>query len=83
MTQYNNQSTEYCADLGYVFYQSYESCFATRISNKALDIDKSLVFENHEFPVPSNYDEVLTTLYGDYMTLPDVEDRKIHMIEDL
>ena len=34
-----------------------------------------LSFEGYEFSVPSNYDELLTQMYGDYMTLPPVEKR--------
>lgn len=34
-------------------------------------------FEGMKFPVSAHYDELLTTLYGDYMTIPDEEDRKI------
>ncbi|MFR5941211.1 MAG: hypothetical protein ACLUIE_04255 [Parabacteroides merdae] len=35
-------------------------------------------FENIEFPAPCNPDSVLKILYGDYMTLPPVEERQIH-----
>lgn len=35
-----------------------------------------LRFEDSQFPVPSNYDVLLTHIYGDYMTLPPVEQRK-------
>lgn len=33
-------------------------------------------FENSVFPVSAQFDELLTTLYGDYMTLPSPEQRK-------
>ena len=32
-------------------------------------------FEGYRMPVPSGYDEILTTIYGDYMTPPPVEKR--------
>ncbi len=34
-------------------------------------------FENMKFPVSAHYDELLSTLYGDYMKLPSEEERKI------
>lgn len=33
-------------------------------------------FCGHTFPIPSNYDEVLTNLYGDYRQLPQIEHRR-------
>ena len=35
-------------------------------------------FEGHIFPSPSNYDEYLSNLYGNYMELPPVEKRQAH-----
>ena len=37
-----------------------------------------LTFEGRRYLVPSNYDDVLTNLYGDYMQLPPVEQRVTH-----
>ena len=34
-------------------------------------------FETGRFPVSAHYDELLTTLYGDYMRIPDEKDRKV------
>lgn len=41
-----------------------------------------LPFEDGTFPVSAHYDELLTTLYGDYMRIPTVEERqgKVHAI---
>jgi len=36
---------------------------------------QELVFEKYTFPAPANYDKHLTEMYGDYMTLPSVEER--------
>lgn len=37
----------------------------------------STMFEGREFPVPTEYDRVLTCLYGTYMQLPPLEQRRI------
>ena len=36
-----------------------------------------VAFEDMNVPVSAHYDELLTTLYGDYMKLPSEEERKI------
>lgn len=46
-----------------------------------LDDFKIQKFENLNVKIPYNYDEYLTNMYGDYMKLPDVQDRDIHGIE--
>ncbi|MFT4186382.1 MAG: LicD family protein [Micrococcaceae bacterium] len=38
-----------------------------------------LQFEDKKFMAPKQYDEILTTLYGDYMTLPPESERKSHL----
>ena len=38
------------------------------------------VFENHSFLACKKYDEYLSFLYGDYMKLPDIENRKAHPV---
>lgn len=35
---------------------------------------KELLFENHPFYVPNNYDSYLKNLYGDYMKIPELKD---------
>lgn len=37
-------------------------------------------FEDSEFYIPSDYDSILTNLYGDYMTLPPLEKQQNHRI---
>lgn len=40
---------------------------------------KKVKFENITVCVPNNYHRVLTTLYGDYMKLPPIEERRNHI----
>ena len=36
------------------------------------------MFENEEFSAPLFYDELLTKMYGDYMTPPPISEQKGH-----
>lgn len=45
-------------------------------SASVLDCKIRLPFEQGEFSAPEQFDQILSTLYGDYMTLPPVEERK-------
>lgn len=38
---------------------------------------------NGEFYIPSGYDNILRNTYGDYMTLPPIEQQKPHHIQDV
>ncbi|MDE7161846.1 MAG: LicD family protein [Anaeroplasmataceae bacterium] len=38
-------------------------------------------FEGKEYNIPKNYDAILTKFYGEYMTLPPVEEQKNHGLE--
>lgn len=62
----------------------YVHCFlggASKYSRSVFPSDylgKSVLmqFEAAQFPVPEKYDELLTVLYGDYMKIPPVDERK-------
>ena len=40
-------------------------------------------FEGEFFKIPAQYDKILTKIYGDYMKLPPIEERKTHEIVEL
>lgn len=56
--------------------------FCNSINGKFMCKSDSLIntiemsFENHKFPVPKEYDEVLTNIYGNYMQLPPESERQ-------
>ncbi len=54
------------------FYHPY------KILNKHFYDTVEMEFEGHLFPAPKNYDEVLTNIFGDYMTPPPPEQQKPH-----
>ena len=49
-----------------------------RINKKGFMTPMKMKFEGIEFNVPSNYDEYLSGLYGDYMALPPEDKRVTH-----
>lgn len=83
ITQYNNQKTEYAADLSYMYYKNYDSFIKTRVKNESFESLGTCRFEDADFMTLKDTDTVLTTLYGDYMALPPVEERETHEILSL
>ena len=58
-------------------------------TQKAIDLKhsdifpiKKMSFENQEAPVPANYHEILTNIYGNYMELPPEEKRVSHHVNN-
>ena len=61
----------------YSYYRTDD--FLNELQDKTwYDKTTTLMFENKKYLVPKEYDKVLTSMYGDYMTLPKEEDRKGH-----
>lgn len=50
----------------------------TRFNKKDIFPLKKTEFEEHKLLVPNNADQHLKKIYGDYMKMPPVEDRKVH-----
>ncbi len=48
------------------------------VSKDTYGIPIKLEFNEHLFNCPANYERLLTTLYGDYMTPPKEHDRTNH-----
>ena len=63
------------------FVGSIESCYNTkcdRYKKEWFDQTIEFEFEGATFKVPSEYDKILTQIYGDYMQLPPEEKRITH-----
>lgn len=71
--KYNNIPTENVISSAGTYHYTKEIIKKEDIISK-----KYLQFEREVFPVPKNYHEYLTNLYGEYMVLPPVEDRIQH-----
>ncbi len=64
-TKYNQGKKSYITNFG-SYYSTRKETFPSFVYGEP----KYVKFEDAEFPVPNNYDYVLTTIYGDYMKLP-------------
>lgn len=77
LVKYNNKDTNYFASFGARF--RFENSFYKKelYSNPIY-----VTFEDTQLPVPQKYDELLTQIYGDYMTPPPVKDQQgWHMLK--
>lgn len=86
----NERLQKYDAALKFYNFQASETCFcavgpydAEKMTwpRKVFDNLIKFPFEDRVFCGPADYDTVLATLYGDYMTPPPKEQRAVHQIE--
>lgn len=80
ITQYNTIETSEKANFGYMFYENYEEFSRTIVPAEVFDDLIELEFHGYKFLGPTRYDEILTRSYGDYMKIPDIEEREVHDI---
>lgn len=59
-------------------YENIAQTYTEPIPKEILHPLKKVKFENIEINVPYDYDKFLTILYGDYMTLPPIDERQAH-----
>ncbi len=64
-TKYNNKPQKYVSNFG-SYYDISKETYAT----EAFGQPRYVMFEDAEFPVPSDYHYVLTKTYGNFMELP-------------
>ena len=65
--------------------QSYGIRFYDGRGHKKSDVFplRDIIFENHRFLAPHNYDAVLKDYYGDYMQLPDESELNGHNVSEI
>ena len=63
----------------YIDYLMESKKYSTKIDAKALDKVVGFKFEDRVYNIPTDYDHILTTIYGaDYMEIPPIEKRIQH-----
>lgn len=78
LKKYQDENAEFVFDIS-ATAEEYPQIFNKKEFKKV----NRAKFEDIEVNVPSNYDEILKSLYGDYMQLPPEEDRYNHITENL
>ncbi len=78
LSKYRDENAECVFDIS-ATAEEYPQIF----NKKKFKEVKRATFEDIEVNVPGNYDEILKSLYGDYMQLPPKEDRYNHITENL
>lgn len=72
--EYNDIDTEYITPTTFTLYDVLKSVYYKEDFSDVVMVD----FEGFKFPIPVGYERILSTLYGDYMSFPPVEDRGNH-----
>ncbi|MHA1221678.1 MAG: LicD family protein [Candidatus Heimdallarchaeaceae archaeon] len=73
LTMFENEETEYVGHLTTIPSKEFQRYLISR--EWFNDIIES-EFEGHKFPIPRNYDKILTKFYGTYMKYPPIEEQK-------
>lgn len=76
MCMFNNSDAKYVGELSLSTEKSLYNRFTLKKEVFYESIDWE--FEGYRFPIPRDYDEVLTANYGDYMAFPPKEEQKPH-----
>ncbi len=71
MTKYNSSNAKCMVNFASSYHPKKQI-----VKKEVYGKPKYLKFENNMFPVPSDYDTLLKTIYGDYMVMPPVKKRK-------
>ena len=71
-TRFNYKKRKYIVN-----YCSYYNTTEQTIRASFYDEPIYVNFEGHKLPIPKKYDYILSSIYGDYMTLPPIEKRII------
>ena len=76
MVKYNHLTNcEYCIEWGGI-YSYKKELKKTDYFNEIIYAE----FERYKFPISKQYDQILKEMYGDYMTLPPISQRRQHNV---
>lgn len=78
LRKYENKNTLY-----YVDWASGYGAIKARMPKAWFEPCVKLLYNGKYYTAPKEWDKVLTQLYGDYMTLPPIEERKGHNVLDI
>lgn len=85
-----NNSFDYICSMSNKIVCDYTTCFASGygwkkqlVKNETYANGQKVEFEGQKFNIPSNYEYLLTKVYGDYMKLPPVEKRTSGHVLDI